>query len=186
MPPLPPFLTTGEDGARFYALAYCRGAYGSKEPWTQPVFLVLYFSTDPEFSRFSKHIVDADGYCFAYSRGSDKYGSPEYALLSAWESQHVSPAKWRLFPLAGIPDDAWPEGSEDRAAYSAVRADFCRIVYPFRIEAQFEVPPLFHPDPDFVPPSIMTGESSEESEEIFRAISEAEPGWDPAGDDSEG
>jgi hypothetical protein len=149
------------------------------------VFLVLYFCTDPECTRYSLHVVDAHGYCYAYSRGFDERDTAEYALMCAWDDHRVSPATWRLFPLAGIPEDAWPGDSGDRAAYSAARSDFCRIVYPFRIRSHFSPPPLFHPDPDFVPPSIMAGESSEESREIFQAVVDAASRTLASGDEGE-
>ena len=172
MPPLPPFLTAGEDGARFYALAYCRGAYVIGEPRIEPVFLILYFCVSPVFTRYSQHIVDEEGRCLAYTRGNDERDTPEHALLRAWDAHRVAPGIWRLFPLANIPEDVWAEGPKDRAAYFAARRDLCLIFYPFRISRQSSVPPLFQPDPDFVPPSIMQGESSEESREIWRAVME--------------
>jgi hypothetical protein len=186
MPPLPPFLQSGEDDARFYALAYCRGAYGTEEPRTEPVFLVLYYCTSPLFTRYSLHIVDADGHCYAYSRGYDSRDTAEYTMMQAWARRGVAPAIWRLFPLAGIAEDAWREGSEDREAYSAARADFCRIVHPFRIHSHFRLPPSFHPDPDFVPPSIMAGQPSEEGREILKAVMEAYRDPEPVQDDDEG
>ncbi len=173
MPPLPPFVRPGEDGVRFYALAYCRGSYANDTPWgDRPTFVVLYFCTSGDYTRYSYHIVDAAGHCYAYTRGDDRRDTAEYALLRAWDNYRVPPAIWRLFPLAGIPEDVWPGDSEGRAAYFAARADLCTIFYTFRLLSQSEASPLFHPDPDFVPPSILMGEESEESREIFRAVLE--------------
>jgi hypothetical protein len=186
MPPLPPFLTAGEDDARFYALAYCRGAYGSHGPRTEPVFLVLYFCTSPAFTRYSQHIVDDEGRRFAYFRGNDERDTADYALLWAWDDHQVAPATWRLFPLANIPGDAWEGRPGEHAAYMAARADLCRLLYAFRISAHFAAPPLFHPDPDFVPPSLLAGESSEESREILGAVMESvrdSPAYEGAGDE---
>lgn len=173
MPPLPPFVRSGEDDSCFYALAYCRGAYGAKEPRKEPVSLVLYFCTSPEYTRYSLHVVDSDGYGYAYFRGSDDLDTADYTLMTAWDDHGVPPAIWRLFPLSGIAEGDWRAGSDDRAAYFEARGDLCRIVYPFRIRYHMEVPPLFHRDPDFVPPSIMDNEGSEESREIFRTVMDA-------------
>ncbi len=174
MPPLPPFVQSDDEGgAHFYALAYCRGAYGSGERREEPVFLVLYFCMNPRYTDYSLHIVDADGRCHAYSRGHDDRDTLEYALMRAWARHLVSPAVWRLYPRAAIAEDAWTASPDEGAAYSAARANFCRIVHPFRLQAHFAAPPHFHLDPDFVPPSMLAGQSSEESREIFQAVMEA-------------
>jgi hypothetical protein len=187
MPPLPPFVQPDEDGVPFYALAYCRGSYANDTPWgDRPTFLVLYFCTGGDYTRYSHHIVDAEGHCYAYKRGDDRRDTAEYSLLLAWDNFQVPPGTWRLFPLAGIPEDAWPGESEDHAAYFAARGDLCTIFYPFRIHSHFAVPSLFQPDPDFVPPSIMAGEASEESLEISRAVTEAARRSSESEDDGEG
>lgn len=165
---LPPFEQSGEDGARFYALSYCQGIYGTRPPpGGASVFLTIYFTTAPDYTHFTLHIVDAGGHCFAYFRGDDDLDSPENALLNAWDDFQVSPATWRLFPLLKIPEDTLPRDSEVRAAYFSARSHLCRLFWRFRVRKHFSPPPLFHPDSDFAPPSIM--EESDESKEIMQA-----------------
>jgi hypothetical protein len=179
MSSFPPFLAPGEDDVRFYAIAYCQGQYDGS-PEGDSVFLTLYFTTAPDFTRFSLHIVNAEGYCFTYMRGVDEFDLPEYALLNAWATFQVPPATWRLFPLSSIPGDAWPQDDEQRTSYFAARDHLCRLFYHFRIHARFSAHFGFTLDPGFAPPSIM--EESDETREIMSAMERSEEsrssGWD--------
>ncbi|MGC8644060.1 MAG: hypothetical protein ACP5XB_29725 [Isosphaeraceae bacterium] len=159
---LPPFVSSGDSGASFYTLAYCRGTYGI-QPTIPGVFLTLNFTTSPDFTRYSLTIRDADGRVYLYSRGED---SLEYVLLSTSNDYAIPPAFWQLYPLIGLAQDAWGNRNDDRDAYLESRGRLCRILWRFRIHEHLRPPSPFTLDPSFVPPSLFDAEPRGDAIEI--------------------
>ena len=150
-----------------FALAFVPGRYVSPaRRGSEPAFFGLYVSASEGLVPFHlMNISMSNQSVLTYRCGNAILNTVEYTVLSASVYEGVVPSAWRLYPLRGVQDAAFPDEAA-RLGYWTARRRLCLVLFFMRSAHGSAVHSLFQMEGE----SPSWGTSAPDEEEIWRTV----------------